>query len=73
MQALSQKAVSVQVEVDFQVSARHGVTVFLGWLEAPGLDGFNGFFIQSHAQRGDHADIVGSPFASTITPRTQVP
>ena len=41
-------------QIDFH---RHRVAIFHGWLEAPFFCGFNGLFIQSHAERTDHMDV----------------
>jgi hypothetical protein len=49
---------SVQVEVDFDGHFDvYGMAIFLAGFEAPSADGFDGLFVQSHAERIDDANI----------------
>src|SRR5580692_2012260 len=52
---------SVQVEVDFDGHFDvDGMAIFLAGFEAPSADGFDGLFVQSHAERIDDANVDGA-------------
>ena len=52
----------VQTEVDFDVDLdRDGLTVEFGGLELPLTDGFDSFFVESHAERALDANLLRTP------------
>src|ERR1035438_2006593 len=59
----------VQPEVDFHVDHdRHRLAVLAGRFELPLLDGFDGFFVQPHAERALNANLLGTSIGADHQP-----
>ena len=59
---ISLAKISVQVEIDFHRNLNgHRMAIFHSGLKFPILNGFDGFFVESHSQATEHSDIAGTP------------